>query len=453
MARKKSQTKKREEQSAKDRKAALDKRKKEPPVNYWLRPEREVRVGNEEFRVRGWASGKLKLLDDVVESANWEYGREDRVTASVTLRRPQNEGKRLGIGIGDLIALDFRRQGRKRWTRIFKLRVYAATRNPVDGSATYECEDELTFLGKGEESWNFRKRKDKRQYLPYDIVRGVARRKGVRLGRVYRGKYPIKKLVKQKATALDVVREAYQQEKKQTGKRFILSMIDGKLNVTELKRSRLLYELGPLVVEASVTESYPKNFATIVTARATGDKTKDSDGNGDGDDKGKGKKKKKIEVEVRSRALYKRWGRIHKTIEVEADSVKQARKLAKREMKEAAEPVREVTVSHPGMPGVRRGQAMRLFFPKEKLRQVVFVKEVRHDATPGSYAMELTMAFDDPYLDVEFDRSEAKRCAAAHRRGRKVPDECKDVGERPKPFNRVRRRGNSNRENRGNRNR
>ena len=437
------------ELTAKERKAALDKRKKEPPVNYWRGREHDARVGNERFRVRGWHAGKLKFESDVVEGANWAFGREDRVTGSATLRRPANEKQRLGIGMGDLIALDFKRPRQKRWGRIWKLRVMTAERGIVDGSATYELADDLTYLARGQEEWNFKRRKNKKKgYLPIDIVKAVARRKGVRLGKVYKGRTRIKSLVRQKTSALDIIRLAYRKEQKETGKRFIVSMVDGKLNITQLVRSPSLLELGPLIVEASIRERMHSQFATVVTARATATKKgKDGNGattlasNGDGK-KTKGEKKKKIEVEVRSRALIRRWGTIHRTIEVEADSKADARKLAKRELAEMAEPVREVTLSHPGIPALRRGHALRLFFPRENLRQVVFVKEVSHDATPGSYQMEVTVRFDDPYLDVDFARSEALRCINARKRKRKPPKGCEEKKDRPKPKNRNRRSNN-----------
>jgi hypothetical protein len=426
-----------DEPTARERKAALEKRKQEPPVNYWQGREHEVRVGNEQFRVRGWHAGKLVLASDVVENASWEFGREDRVNGTTVLRRPANEKQRLGLGMGDLIALDFKRPRQKRWRRCWKMRIQTADRN-VDGSATYEVADDLTYLARGTESWNFKRRKSKKQgYLPIDIVKAVARRKGVRLGRVYKGRHRMKSLVRQDASALDMIRLAYRKEREETGKRFVISMIDGKLNVTELKRSPSLIELGPLIVEASIRERMRANFATVITATATKTDKKKADENGDG--KAKGEKKEKIEVVVRSKALERRWGRIHRKIEVEADSEATARKLAKRELAERAEPVREVTLTHPGIPSLRRGHALRLFFPREKLRQVVFVKAVSHTASAGEYTMEVTVRFDDPYLDVEFERSEALRCINARKRGRKPPKGCEKKKDRPKPKDRDRR--------------
>jgi hypothetical protein len=432
------------EPSAKDRKAALDKRKKELPVNYWQRGEHTVRVGNEQFRVRGYHSGKLKLLSEVVESVNWEFGREDRVNGTAQLRRPGSEQQRLGIGLGDKIALDFKKPNQKRWRRLLQLRVHEATRT-TDGGAAYTLQDDLVYLGEGEESWNFKRRKSKKKgYLPIDIVKAVARRKGVRLGRVYKGRHRIKSLVRENQTALDMIRLAYRKEREETGKRFIISMVNGKLNILPLKRSPSLLEIGPLLIEASIRESMNSNFATVVTATATGKKQKDDDDGDDGDEKGKdkskSKKKDKIEVIVRSKALERRWGRIHRKIEVEADDAAQARKLAKRELKERAEPKREVTFSHPGIPLLRRGHALRLFFPKENLRQVVFVKEVSHDATPGEYSMEVTVSFDDPYLDAEFERSEALRCINARKRKREPPKGCEKKKDKPEPKSRENRK-------------
>lgn len=413
-----------QKKTAREKARERARRKTAPPVNFWRAGEHDITLGTEEFRVRGWQGGKQKLLDDNVESVAWDFGREDRVSGTVVLRRPGSEHERLGVGVGGTIGLEYRRTGWRQWRRCWKMRVYRASRSPVDGGASYDVRDDLTYLALGTEEWKFKRNKShKRGWLPIGIVEAVARRKGIRLGRVYRGRYRIRNIVREAVSALDVLRIAYRHEREKSGKRFIISMVDGPLEIRELVRSPSLYELGPLIIEAAVEESMRGNMATVITARATS---------------GTKKKKKKIVVEVRSRTLARRYGRIHRTIHVDADSKAEARKEAKRVLTERGKPRRTVTFTHPGIPALRRGHALRLYFPHEGLKQIVFVKEVRHEASAGAYNMNVTVEFDDPYFAVAEERAKAKRCAAARKRGRKAPDDCPKA-ERKKPKSRSRR--------------
>lgn len=402
-----------------ERRKRLARQRTEPPTNYWRAGDDDITIGNELFRVRGWHRGTRVLLDDNLDSATWEFTRQDRVFGSVTLRRPASDHQLLGVGMGDWIALEYKRPHWEEWRRVWRMLVFEPERDPVNGTATCGLRDGLSYLARGQDEWAFkRNKKHPGGWLPLGVVRVVARRRGIRLGKVYRGRYRIKKLVRQRASALDILRAAYKLERRRSGRRFTISMIDGPLTIRPLVRSPSLLKLGPLIIEAAVREHMHANMATILTARATAGSKK--------------RKKKKIVVTVRSPALIRRYGKIHRTITVEADSRAEARREARRELANRGEPVREVTLTHPGIPGIRRGHALRLHFPQEHLRQIVFVSEIRHEATPGSYNMHITCRFDDPYLDAEEERSHALRCAAARRHDRPVPDGCPE-SEKPKP--------------------
>jgi hypothetical protein len=69
---------------------------------------------------------------------------------------------------------------------------------------------------------------------------------------------------------LDVIAAAYKRERNYTGKRFVISCDHGKLNITPLRRSPQLLELGPSLIQASFQQQFRQDFATSVIVRATG---------------------------------------------------------------------------------------------------------------------------------------------------------------------------------------
>jgi hypothetical protein len=81
---------------------------------------------------------------------------------------------------------------------------------------------------------------------------------------------------------------------------------------------------------------------------------------------------------------------------------------------------RHVTFTHPGLPFVDRGDALRLSLPDGDFEQIVFVVSARHDLSAGAYTMDITIGFDDPWrVDRRKARAQRKKDEAAARRRRK----------------------------------
>jgi hypothetical protein len=90
-------------------------------------------------------------------------------------------------------------------------------------------------------------------------------------------------------------------------------------------------------------------------------------------------------------------------------------------------------VTHPGIPGLRRGHALRVFLPESGSKDIVYVKDVTHSVSPGGYDMEVTCSFEDPFVAQDERIALLKKCAAAKRRGRKPPADCPGTKKEPKP--------------------
>lgn len=394
-------------------------RRADLPPNFWKGGVRRFRGSRESFRVVGiQASGNRVSLDDITTSLAWEDASVAR-TGTVSLNRPGTRHGGLGIGMGEQVQVYVSPWGQGRWKPLWRMRVQTAAKDIVSGGVDYEVADDIVFLARSRMDWKFTKQKSgphKKGWTCDEIARAVLRRAGVRHGKLHKGTHRIKNLTSKNASPLDIIIRAYRHERQKSGIRFVIAMENRRLTVRPLRYSSYMYEIGPHVVGASLTETMRHNMATVLNVRATA---------------GKKKKKTKIHVRVQSPRLRRRYGRIERDITVQADTVAEARREARRILAKRALPKREVTFTHPGITNIRRGHAMRLYFPHENLRQVVFVKEVRHNVSSGVYEMEVTVGFDDPYKDYREERNKRRRCAAARRAGRTPPDDCPTEHKKP----------------------
>jgi hypothetical protein len=221
------------------------------------------------------------------------------------------------------------------------------------------------------------------------------------------------------ASPLAVITKAYKLDRDETGRRFVIAMKNGRLTVTQLRRSRDLLLVGEHLIEATLQESLKKNFATVVKLHATAKKAKDK--------KGK-KKKNKLEVEVKSgKAAMARYGRIRAewTLDDPVASKAAARRQAKIRLAKSQEPKQELSMTLPGIPTLQRGDALKVAIPEFDMVELIYVASVSHNVAPnGDYTMEVTAAFDDPFVDEKGEEIREKICKKARKRGRKVPEYC-----------------------------
>jgi hypothetical protein len=409
------------------------------PKNVWHRKGPQVAYGRERFRcwaLRGGQRGRL-LIDDLVEGFSWR-DESAILTGDVQLRDPAYLKKELGVGTGDQILVEVAGGPNGAFRELWRMRIGQPTRNYGDGSRTYVMADDMSLLAASEDDWRFaRDRRHRKGWLGHEVIRYVCRRYGVQVGRIPRMTVRIKKLVKTNTSPLDIILHVLLTAKRESGRRYTVRMYKGKLYVEPLRRSRLLLEMGPTIAEASLRETMREGFATAVTLRGGTVRDAGADGRGH-----RRKTRRKISVRVRSPKGIKRYGLVHRIVfSVESESLAHARARARRYIARMAKPSRELSVTHPGLPFIRRLHALRINLPDAALRQIVFVSSATHTVGPGGYQSELTLSMDDPFVDKRAqDVTEERQQKAATRTNRKKPKRTAPKKKKAQPKRNEQRR-------------
>lgn len=398
------------------RRSSLGTQHADVPKNYWTQPAPALQFGRERFRV-WWVpgTGSKQQIDEHVEQMAWDDATAV-LTGSLQFRDP-SFGPIPDIGWGDEIMVEVSPTGGLNFTELWRMRIDQPYRDFLPASRTFQLANALGWLSRSTDDFKYVKDKaHPHGWLAHEIAIDIAKQYRVPIGVVAETTHRIKKLVMLQASPLDVIGAAYKREKQYTTKRFVIACDHGKLNITPLRRSSRLLELGPTLIAASFQQQMAANFATSLTVRATGKVEK-------GKDK-KGKKRTgtgKIIVKVESASAIARYGFVHREVWAhDADTVAEAVTAGKRHLTLVGKPDYTLNLTHPGLAGIRRGDAIRALLPEQALTQVIFVSEARHTLTGSDYAMDLSVTFSDPFIDAKVDKVTEDRYAAARRRGRKT---------------------------------
>lgn len=256
-------------------------------------------------------------------------------------------------------------------------------------------------------SMDFSYRKGKGHPLGWtcdEIAVDVARRAGIPIGKIARGTHRIKNLVRKKANPIDVILLAYRQEREATGRRFFGGW-NGALSITVLTRSSELLEVMPVLIDASYATTRREDFATVLNVRATA-----KHGN---------RKSRKIRVRVVDNDAVKLFGPISKSVSPKnIDSEAEAREWGHTSLRRRLSRKREMTLTLPLMPTIRRGHALLVYWKDVGLNQVVFVRAAAHEWTPGVGTTTITVRFDDPYVDTRAAKNNATKATKAKQKGK-----------------------------------
>jgi hypothetical protein len=176
--------------------------------------------------------------------------------------------------------------------------------------------------------------------------------------------------------------------------------------------------LGPTLIDASLQQTFQEGFATALTVRSVAESKA---GPSKSPSKSKRVTSRKINVKIRSRTAMKRYGYVHRIVWAHgATSTAEARRLGLRYLAKIARMKKEMTLNHVGIPTLHKGDALRLQLPELGLRQVVYVSEITQTVTAGDYSMDVTVNFDDPYVDVKASRVDENKEKTALDRKRKT---------------------------------
>jgi prophage tail gpP-like protein len=280
--------------------------------------------------------------------------------------------------------------------------------------------DDLAFLQLSKDDFVYHTNKSHpRGWTVHQIVADICKRYGVRLGRMPRSKLRVKSFSKLGVSPLDAIIAILRKLREDSDQKLVLRYEAGRVIVEPLRRSRDLLVFGRTLTGAVYSRTaYQEGFATVITAKGTAKTGKHS--------------RSKLRVRVESKASSRRYGTIHQIVESSGDTRAEVRTTARKKLANVKDPTEELTVQHPGIPTLRRGQAIRIGLTDLGLQQIVFVKEVRHTVTGLDYEMSVTLRFDDPFVEAATQLSAEKRAAAAKAKARKVK-EAAAAKAKPKP--------------------
>lgn len=381
------------------------------PVDYWRSTKRPLEFGRERFRFFRYRGNVVARIDSLVTAASWDDV-DTILRGSITLTGKWTEQH---IAKGDVIRCEAQVVPGGRWAEVWTMRVGDLGRS-IRGEAQASLADDLELLNLSQDDFRYvRDKAHPKGWLVHEVVADIAGRYGIPIGGLPKTKHRILNLTAKGTSPLAVIIDAFKRERTATGNRYFMRMRGGKLWITPLRRSSVLMEFGRTIVDGALQLTASEEFATVVTARASASDTATS-------------KKAKLEVRVTRPSLTAKMGTVHRILVIpDADSLAELRSKALRKLAENVLPKREFSFSHAGIPGVRRGQALRIRLSMPGLSQVVFVREVSHTVGPGAYEMAVTCTFTDPYVDDKAKRDADARADAAAGNGRAVDDAAAEV--------------------------
>lgn len=305
---------------------------------------------------------------------------------------------------GDRVALFASEHGapfREVWT----MRVSSPGVNVNDRVRQYALVSDLDLLRQSDDNFLFRK--DKRHpngWTGPQIIREICRAYGVPVGALYKADYKIAtggflnkttRLRVVRGSPLEAIRIVMMRERRRHGRRLVIRWHRGKLYVVPLNRSPHLLALGPTLIDARLQSVLRDQFASAITIHALQEFKLGQDAYAH-----KKGKLSKLHVYLESDVSRRLFGYVHKIVwSPDAKTDAMLRKEGLAYLAAASKPYRTLTMTHQGMPFLRRGDAIRVQLGSESLkRQVVWVTEVSHSATSDGYTMDVSVVFDDPYL-------------------------------------------------------
>lgn len=363
--------------------------------HYYNRSARGVTPGEFDFRIQllrpEFHNSKKKRLglDRATTSLSWD-DESAVMTGGLNLQRPRpSKAHSVPVARGHAIRLAVKM--RHHWRRIWDMRVNAEpSPDLLTGNVSVTIADDLEALQRGEENWDFEKNDQRKKgWKAHDVALHVCRKCRVRPGHIAEGTEFLDK-IKFTGSGLEAIKKAYAQESDKTDRKYVIKMVQGKLNVRELKRGRVAYVIKGVATQTTL-EGDPKKDRPRTVVKAHGRV------NG-----------KKETVTVHRKEALRRFGR--SVLEKDfgkLDSVSDLRRKASGALRDELRVRRRADITIPGIPFIERGATVRWinhepgWHGKSRTStdlQYAFVKMCNHTLDSSGFWTTMTLTQADPYL-------------------------------------------------------
>lgn len=255
----------------------------------------------------------------------------------------------------------------------------------VPYSTSIPLVDAMDALRRDRLVWHFLRTKSRRSgWTADEITRAVAKRLGMKVGKLMKGK--LRQHFSLKGSGLEAIAKAWQAENHANGVRYVMRMTNGHFEVVEYVRNPLLYVLKDQITQALTSENAQTHPVTVVRGFGyTGD----------------GARRKQLHYTAMNRETVqqlgyvpgeKHFGRVNSQADLEART--------KRALAANLLAYKMATVTHPGIPFIRRGEGVQVKLPNQGFAgkdSFVYCATVRNSVTGGEYNTELSVSTLDPF--------------------------------------------------------
>lgn len=346
---------------------------------------------------------RILPLGEALSNLDWDDSGQT-MTASVELQRPDvEEVGSLPVRRAHTMRLTF--DWTKKPYRLWDLRVQdEPTIDVQQGTLSVNLEDDLAPLDKNQRDWEYRssKKHHPKGWTCDQVARDAAKKEGVRISKLVKGTKDVSPLTKKSTSALEVIRAAYAEEAKSSGRVFYLRLRRGKLEILEYKRRKIAYVINNLIT-AGTLDSSPVNQhpVTVIEAHAR------IQGH-------------HVTMNVFRTKPLRQFGRLVKKKDYgRLDSRAALRTKAKEDLVRELKVTRTATLTIPGVPFLERGDTVRWitkergWFGRDPItkadRSYGFVKGASHSSAAGDYTTTLTLSQVDPFLLDQKARDQIQR--------------------------------------------
>lgn len=344
------------------------------------------------------ASGAIDRLTHV-ESVTWEDVNAILTGTMVLRDSAWDEGSAVKhLDQGDRVVCQVDEHDGRGFNELWFMRVYRPQLAVNDAQRTVQLVNDLDLLRQSDD--NFLYKPDHAHvggWTTTEIITDICKRYQVPIGAIAlttrkRAKFHLKR-----HSPLDAIRVQLRWELRHTRRRYVVRYEGGRLYILPLTRSTHLLGLGPTLIDAAFSSELAPEFASALLLHGLVEYTY-----GTTDKQGRAiKNTQKMHVYKVATAAVNRFGFVRKIMfSPDARTDAQLQSEAANYLAEVAKPLKKLTLTHAGIPRLRRGDAIKLGIGDDALRkQVVWVYEVSHSLTSSGYTMVVTVIFDDPYTD------------------------------------------------------